>query len=288
VTGQVSPLGLHALVWVGDWTLASAKHAIASTAEIGFDLIEIPLLDPSSVDTSMTRSLLDEHGLGASCSLGLDPDADVSSEDPAVVARGRDLLGQAVDVTAEIGATDLCGVLYSVLAKYPTPISERSRANVVESMHWLAERAAGSGLRINLEVVNRYETNVVNTTADMLALIDETGADIGVHLDSYHMNIEENGFAVPVREASDAGRLRYVHLGESHRGFMGTGTVDFDTLCATLREVEYAGPVVFESFSSAVVHPTLSNQLAVWRNLWDDGEELARHAHAFMMQRLRA
>ena len=288
MTGQVSPLGLHALVWVGDWTPASAKHAIASTADIGFDLIEIPLLDPSSVDTSMTRSLLDEHGIMAACSLGLDPDADVSSEDSAVVARGRDLLGQAVDVTAEIGATDLCGVLYSVLAKYPTPISERSRANVVESMHWLAERAAGSGLRINLEVVNRYETNVVNTTADMLTLIDETGADIGVHLDSYHMNIEENGFAVPVREASDADRLRYVHLGESHRGFMGTGTVDFDTLCATLREVEYAGPVVFESFSSAVVHPTLSNQLAVWRNLWADGEELARHAYAFMMQRLRA
>ena len=65
-------------------------------------------------------------------------------------------------------------------------------------------------------------------------------------------------------------------------------TVDFDTLCTTLREVEYAGPVVFESFSSAVVHPTLSNQLAVWRNLWDDGEELARHAYGFMMQRLRA
>ena len=288
MTTEANPLGLHALVWVGDWTPASAKHAIASTADIGFDLIEVPLLDPSNIDAAMTRSLLDEFGLGAACSLGLDPDADVSSEDPAVVARGRDLLGQAVDVAAEIGATDLCGVLYSVLAKYPTPISDRSRANVIESMSWLAERAAGSGLRVNLEVVNRYETNVVNTTADMLSLIDKTGADIGVHLDSYHMNIEENGFAAPVHEAAVAGRLRYVHLGESHRGYMGTGTVDFDTLCATLREVEYAGPVVFESFSSVVVHPTLSNTLAVWRNLWDDGEELARHAYAFMMQRLRA
>lgn len=67
---------------------------------------------------------------------------------------------------------------------------------------------------------------------------------------------------------------------------MGTGTVDFDTFCATLREVEYTGSVVFESFSSAVVHPTLSNTLAVWRNLWDDGEDLARHAYAFMTQRL--
>lgn len=287
MTNLGNPLGLHALVWVGDWTPSSAKHAIASTADLGFDLIEIPLLDPTSVDAEMTRALLEDHGLGAACSLGLDPQADVSSEDPVVVARGRDLLARAVDVTAAMGATDLCGVLYSVLAKYPTPISDRSRAHVVESMAWLAERAAGSGLRVNLEVVNRYETNVVNTTSEMLALIEETGADLGVHLDTYHMNIEENGFAAPVHEAFDAGRLRYVHVGESHRGYMGTGTVDFDTFCSTLREVEYSGPVVFESFSSAVVHPTLSNTLAVWRNLWDDGEDLARHASAFLTQRLR-
>ena len=283
-----SPLGLHALVWVGEWTPASAKHAISSTAGLGFDLIEIPLLDPNSVDTAMTRTLLEEHGLGAACSMGLDPAADVSSEDPTVVARGRDLLARAVDTTVAIGATDLCGVLYSVLAKYPAPISERSRGHVLESMAWLAERAAGSGLRVNLEVVNRYETNVVNSTRQMLDLIEETGVDLGVHLDTYHMNIEENGFAAPVREAFDAGRLRYVHVGESHRGYMGTGTVDFDTFCATLREVKYDGPVVFESFSNAVVHPTLSNNLAVWRNLWDDGEDLARHAYAFLTQRLRA
>lgn len=279
-------LGLHALVWVGDWTPPSAKHAISSTAALGFDLIEVPLLDPASVDSTMTRGLLEEHGLGAACSLGLDPDADVSSEDPAVVSRGRDLLARAVDAAAGMGATDLCGVLYSVLAKYPSPLSPRSREHVVESMAWLAERAAGSGVRVNLEVVNRYETNVVNTTAEMLALIDETGADLGIHLDTYHMNIEEDGLAEAVHQAVDAGRLRYVHVGESHRGYLGRGNVDFDTFCATLREVEYVGPVVFESFSSAVVHPTLSNQLAVWRNLWDDGEDLATHAHAFLAERL--
>ena len=81
-----------------------------------------------------------------------------------------------------------------------------------------------------------------------------------------------------MRRAVEAGRLRYAHVDESHRGHMGTGTVDFDTFCGILRDVEYAGPVVFESFSSVVVHPTLSNQLAVCRNLWDDGADLARHA----------
>ncbi|UAL29469.1 sugar phosphate isomerase/epimerase [Nocardioides rotundus] len=284
---MTNPLGLHALVWVGDWTPESARHAISSTAGLGFDLIEVPLLDPTAVDAAMTRSLLEEYGLGAACSLGLDPSADVSSEDPAVVSRGRDLLANAVDAAAGMGASDLCGVLYSVLAKYPSPLSPRSRDNVVESMAWLAERAAGSGLRVNLEVVNRYETNVANTTAEMLSLIEDTGADLGVHLDTYHANIEENGFVEPVQQAHDAGRLRYVHIGESHRGYLGTGSIDFDTFCGALRDVGYDGPVVFESFSSAVVHPTLSNQLAVWRNLWDDSADLAKHAHAFLAERLR-
>ncbi len=133
-------------------------------------------------------------------------------------------------------------------------------------------------------MVNRYETNVGNTAREMLALIEQTGADIGVHLDSYHMNIEENGLAEPVRESGD--RFRYLHIGESHRGYLGTGNVDFDELFGAVREVGYTGPVTFESFSSAVVHPDLSTMLAVWRNLWDDSRDLATHARAFMAERL--
>lgn len=282
----MNPLGLHALVWVGDWSPDSARHAISSTARLGYDLIEVPLLDPATVDTAMTRALLDDHGLDAACSLGLAPDADVSSQDPAVVARGRDLLAKAVDTAAELGASDLCGVLYSRLAKYPAPLSTRAREHVVESMRWLGERAAGCGLRVNLEVVNRYETNVANTAADMLTLIADSGVDLGVHLDSYHANIEENGLRDPVLTSAAEGRLRYVHVGESHRGYLGSGNVDFDAFCAALREVEYRGPVVFESFSSAVVHPILSNTLSVWRNLWTDGEDLAAHARTFLLERL--
>ncbi len=280
----MNQLGLHALVWVGDWSPSSARHAISSTAACGFDLIEVPLLDPATVDASMTRRLLDDHGMAAACSLGLSPDADVSSEDHAVVGRGRELLGRAVDTAADLGASRLCGVLYSCLAKYPAPMSDKARDHVVESLSWLGERAAGSGLGISLEVVNRYETNVANTAADMLALIDDSGADLGLHLDTYHMNIEEDGMRTPVLSSAD--RLSYVHVGESHRGYLGTGTVDFDGFCAALGEVGYTGPVVFESFSSAVVHPTLSNSLAVWRDLWSDGADLARHARQFLVDRL--
>ncbi len=281
---MTSLLGVHALVWSGTWDEPAARHAISSAAAAGFDLIEVPILDPFGIDTAMTRRLLDEHGIRSACSMGLPADADVSSEDPAVLANGKKLLSRAVEVAHELGADYLCGVLYSQLGKYPAPVTPRSRAHVVEAVQSLAADAGQAGVRVSLEVVNRYETNVVNTAAQMLELLDETGSDVAVHLDTYHMNIEEDGFVKPVDECKN--RLGYVHIGESHRGYLGTGTIDFDSFFGALVASGYDGPVTFESFSSAVVHPELSNQLAVWRNLWSDGDDLARHAREFIAKRL--
>lgn len=281
----MNPLGVHALVWAGDWTEQSARFAIESTREAGFDLIELAVFDPAATDVAMTKQLLVDNGLGVTVSLGLDAETDVSSEDPAIVARGRDHLAAVLEVAHGVGATHLCGVIYSAMQKYPHPASALSRQNSAQAMAWLAEQSSAAGVTLALEVVNRYETNIANTAAEMLAHIDHTGADIGVHLDSYHMNIEENGLVEPVELCGS--RLRYVHIGESHRGYLGTGNVDFDSLFGAIRNSGYTGPVTFESFSSAVVHPSLSNALAVWRNLWEDSRDLASHAHAFMAERLR-
>jgi D-psicose/D-tagatose/L-ribulose 3-epimerase len=284
---MTNKLGVHALVWSGSWGEEDARHAIASAGKAGFDLIEVPILDPYGIDTAMTRRLLDEYGLAAACSMGLPRQADVATEDADAQAAGKKLLTRAVEVAGELGADALCGVLYSRLAKYPGPLSQRSRAHVVDALQHLAARADEAGVPVNLEVVNRYETNVANTAAEMLLLLDEVGApNLGVHLDTYHMNIEEDGFRVPVEQVGD--RLGYVHIGESHRGYLGTGTIDFDSFFSAVRASGYQGTVTFESFSSAVVHPDLSNDLAVWRNLWDDGDDLATHAHEFMASRLLA
>jgi D-psicose/D-tagatose/L-ribulose 3-epimerase len=124
---------------------------------------------------------------------------------------------------------------------------------------------------------------VLNTTAQTLAYIEEVGRDnVVAHLDTYHMNIEEESFRDPVLAAARAGKLGYVHVGESHRGQLGTGTVPWDEFFSALHEVHYAGTITFESFSSEVVHPTLSSNLSIWRDLWGDGMDLARGARAFL------
>lgn len=282
----MNTLGLHALVWVGDWSHESARTAVEGTRRTGFDLIEVPLLEPESVDADFTRTLLQDNGLAAACSLGLDPATDVTSEDPQIVEAGKQRLKAAVDVASGMGAQRLCGVLYSNLGKYAAPATDRSRAHASEAMAWLADYSKAAGLPVSLEVVNRYETNIANTCDEMVTFIEGTGADLDLHLDTYHMNIEEDGFVEPVRR--HASRIGYVHVGESHRGYMGTGSIDFPAFFGALAEVGYTGPITFESFSSAVVHPSLSNSLGVWRNLWDDSEDLARHAHRFMTEHIEA
>jgi D-psicose/D-tagatose/L-ribulose 3-epimerase len=280
-----NPVGVHALVWVGDTSPASVETAVRNTAEAGFDLLELSLHDAVNLDTAQARAALESAGLSVACSRGLAFTADVSSDDPAVVRRGAELLGESLRITHELGGTHLTGALYSALGKYPRPLTSAGRRNVVAVLHDLAAEAATLGMTLGLEICNRYETNVVNTAHDALVLADDIDADnVTIHLDTYHMNIEEDDFVGPVREVGE--RLGYVHIGENHRGYLGSGHLDFDRFFDALAEIDYHGPITFESFSSAVVSPGLSNDLAIWRNLWSDGRDLAKHAREYIAGQL--
>ena len=276
-------IGVHALVWVGGWSPDEARKAISSSKEAGYDLIELAALEPETFDADMTARLLQEYGLEVGVSLGLSEDTDVSSEDPECVARGRVLLESAVNLVRDVGGHYLGGVIFSKLGRYAAPVTERGRANSVETMTWLADKAAASDITLGLEFVNRYETNVLNTTGQTLAFLEEVDRDnVVAHLDVYHMNIEEVSFSGAVHAAAAAGKLGYVHLGESHRGALGTGSIQFEEFFTALREVDYQGVLTFESFSSEVVHPTLSANLAIWRNTWTDSMQLAKDAREFI------
>jgi D-psicose/D-tagatose/L-ribulose 3-epimerase len=276
--------GGHALVWVGDWSAASARSAISSAARNGYDYIELAIFDPWSFDIAMTKDLLQEFNLRAHASLGLSAKTDVTSPDASIVKKGDELLCKVADVLHALGGTELCGVIYSSLAKYPGPASKEARASSVAAMQRLADYTAELGINIDLEVVNRYETNIMNTGLEGLEFLDQVNRpNAFIHLDTYHMNIEEDGLQKSVLAAGE--RLGYVHIGESHRGYLGTGNVDFDSFFTALKKINYQGPITFESFSSAVVDPALSNTLCVWRNLWNDSDDLAKKSLDFMKAR---
>ncbi|PPI01217.1 epimerase [Rathayibacter sp. AY1B7] len=282
-----NPLGVHALVFAGGTTPDEVTATIEQTKAAGFDLLELSLHDVQNLDTASARTALEANDLGIVCSRGLAFSADVSSDDSEVVARGAKLLADSLETTHALGGTHFTGALYSALGKYSAPLSAAGRANVVSVLTDLAAEASTKGMTLGLEICNRYETNVINTAADALRLVDDIGADnVLIHLDTYHMNIEEDDFFRPVLLVGD--RLGYVHIGENHRGYLGSGHLDFTTFFHALAAIDYRGPITFESFSSAVVSPTLSNDLAVWRNLWNDGPALARHAHGFLVNALES
>lgn len=276
--------GGHALVWAGDWSEASARKAAVSAKKAGYDYIEMLMIEPEKIDVAMTKEVLAEHGLSATASLGLSPETDVTSTNPSIVKKGDELLRKVVDKLHAIGSTELCGVIYCSLGKYPGPASAENRANSISAVTRLADYASDKGININLEVVNRYETNIMNTGKEGLKFLEAVNRpNAYLHLDTYHMNIEEDGMSQAVLDAGDA--LGYVHIGESHRGYLGSGNVDFDTFFSALKKINYSGPITFESFSSVVVDPALSNALCIWRNLWEDSDDLAAHALKYMKAR---
>jgi sugar phosphate isomerase/epimerase len=104
------------------------------------------------------------------------------------------------------------------------------------------------------------------------------GRLIGVHLDAYHMNIEEEEFGEPVRRVAD--RLVHFHLSESHRGIPGRGTVDWRAIVQALDDAEYDGYVGLESF--AEVSPAMRRATCIWRDPAPDSDTLVREGLAFL------
>lgn len=274
-------LGIHSFVWTGGQTQAGLEMAMEKTAAAGYGLIELSYLRPDLYDLDALARRAQSLGLAVAVTMGLPVSADVSSEDADVVAAGDALLAAAVRTTRDVGGTTLGGILFSAHAKYGAKPTAQGRRNSVAAVSRAAAVAEAAGVDLVLELVNRFESNLLNTTAQGLAYLDEVGSPVvKLHLDTFHMNIEEANPAAAIRLAGD--RLGYFHVGESNRGYLGDGVIDFDAQFDALLDIGYAGDVTFESFSDAVVDDALSVACAIWRDTWTDSVPLAAHAKAFI------
>ena len=273
----MNPFGVHAMVLVRDWDATGAETAIRIAAAIGYDVIEVPLFDPAGTDLVRTRDLLRQHKLTPAVSLGLTAETDLSSADPAICQAGVAQLHKVVDATAFIGGSVVAGVIGSAWQKYDVPPTEAGYANAVAGMREVAQAARGKGVTLAVEVVNRFESNLLNTAAQAVRFVDAVGEDnVGIHLDTFHMHIEEPDTAAAIQ--SCGARLRYFHVNENHRGYMGSGSLDFTPIFRALVAASYAGPISFEAFSSSTCTPVVASKAAIWRNVYDDGEDVARGA----------
>lgn len=283
----MNKLGVHAFVWEKGWSNEECARAIGNTAEVGYDLIEIAALDPKTIDVDFTRRQLEKAGIGVTASLGLEANEDISSNDRENEKRGQAKLERAVAMARDVGATHVCGILESAFQKYNVPTTPEGVKRSAEVLRHVAEIAARSNIILGLEVVNRYESNVLNTASqavEMCKLID--APNVKAHLDVYHMNIEESDIQQAILDTGDY--LGYFHTGDSHRGYMGSGSIDLAGVFRAIVKSGYTGPITFESFSSRVVGQPLEGILGIWRNLWEDSRDLAEHALLYTKVQLKA
>lgn len=277
-------LGIHSFVWTDGKTQEGLERALEKSAEHGYRCIEFAYLRPKLFDLDKLAKKSMELDVEIGVTMGLPLDKDVSSEDKAVVASGKEMLADAVRAVRDLGGNKLGGILYSAHTKYNSQPTERGWKNSVEAISETAEIAKDTSIDLVLEVVNRFESNLINTTAQGLKYLSDTGTDhVKLHLDTFHMQIEEVNLGAAIRLAGD--KIGYFHIGESNRGYLGDGTIVWEPVFDALVEIEYANDVIFESFSTSIVDEGLSLVCGIWRNTWRDNDPLAAHARQFIIQK---
>lgn len=274
-------LGIHSFVWTGGQTQSGLEMALRKSAEHGFRTIEFAYLRPEKFNLDQLSKLARSLDVEIGVTMGLPLSSDISSDDDSTVAAGCAMLSDAVKAVRDIGGNKLGGILYSAHTKYNRQPTKRGWDNSVKSIAKIADQAKDAGVDLVLEVVNRFETNLLNTTAQGLKFIAETGSShVRLHLDTFHMNIEEANPAAAIRMAGD--KLGYFHIGESNRGYLGDGVINFDLIFDALLDINYSRDIVFESFSTTVVDEGLSLACAIWRDTWTSNDPLAAHAKQYI------
>ncbi|SMC44460.1 D-psicose/D-tagatose/L-ribulose 3-epimerase [Primorskyibacter flagellatus] len=273
--------GVHTSMWTMTWDRAGCERAVTKAKSYGMDFLEIALLDPPSVDAAHSRQMLEAAQMRAVCSLGLPQEVWASHNPDGAV----DFLTVALDKCAAIGAEALSGVVYGGIGERTgQPPTQAELDNVADAMTRAARHAKSLGLLFGIEPVNRYETHLINTGWQAVEMIERIGADnIFVHLDTYHMNIEEKGIAQGIIDARD--HLRYIHLSESDRGTPGAGTIAWDEIYSALRAIGFKGGLAMESFIN--MPPALANGLSVWRPVASGETEVMENGLPFLRNKAR-
>jgi D-psicose/D-tagatose/L-ribulose 3-epimerase len=277
-----SRFGAHAFVWTPEWDEAGAERAISAAASLGLDFVEIPLLRLDDFPIDATKALLEEHGIGATTSLGLPAALHMPFNPTGAV----EFLRRALELTAALGSEALSGALYGHLGTLTRePPKPEELKTCVTALREVAKIAAGHGLRLGIEALNRYETYLCNTAEQLAELLDRIDEDnVFGHLDTYHMNIEEKGFRAPIERLGD--RLGYIHLSESDRGTPGTANVHWDDVFPALVDIGYEGPLVMESF--VAVNEDIIGATCIWRDIVGDPDKMVGDGLAFLRERAEA
>lgn len=270
-------LAFHVSIAIADATPANLATVLGELRAREYRRAVLPPLDPSHTETTALRRVFEEADLIPVAMTGQGPGADVSSADEAERRAGAAALREAVDFATAVGADQLNGVPYGRFGPPGGPTSRAAFVRAAREVGAVADYAAGEGVAMTFEVLNRYETSAINTAAQAVEFVELSGSDnLRIHLDTFHMAIEETDMAGAIRTALP--RLGYLELGQSGRGSLSTGVVDIAGVVRQALDDGYTGRWGVEAFSRPLVGSPAADLLSIWRAPFDDALELATDA----------
>jgi D-psicose/D-tagatose/L-ribulose 3-epimerase len=273
--------GVSTWLWTSPFTKDTEK-LFPRIKEMGFDAVEIPIEDPSLIDVKSLKSALRSNDLSGIVCGAFGPTRDLTSDDPSFHKTCFSYLLSCFEIAQAINAGFVAGPMYSAVGKARLVSAEQKKIEwerAVKNLTKVCIMAQDHGLKIALEPLNRFESDLVNTAADVMKMISDINHPAAhVLLDGFHMNIEEADMECAVKTVGE--KLIHVQVSDSHRGTPGTGQTNWDKLKRGLEAIQYSGVISIESFTPDVKE--LAGAVCIWRPLAESQDSLASEGLSFL------
>lgn len=269
------------------WTSPFQTDTIALFPKIkamGYDVVEIPVEDPSLIDVRKVKEALTANGLEPVICGAFGPSRDLTHEDPAYHKTSLQYIESCLDICTALGAGFLAGPMYSAVGKARLVSPEQRKREwerAVLNLRKVSRMAEERGLEIAIEPLNRFESDLINTAEDVMRLIGDINHPAAkVLLDGFHMNIEEPDIEKAILHVGE--KLIHVQVSENYRGTPGTGQTRWDAYERGLSAIGYTGALSIESFTPQVKE--LAGAVCIWKPLAPTQDGFASEGLAFLKQ----
>lgn len=274
--------GVNTFVWVSPFTSEAVDEIAYKVKQFGFDILEIACEDPSKIDVSRVHDAVKKNHLDVVVCGAFGPDRNICSENQEIIKTAKSYIKWLIDAAEALNAEVVAGPMYSSVGKahYDDPVErEKEWKRAVVGIREMADYADKKGVKLALETLNRFETDMLNTVSQGLDFIGDVGKDnVGLHLDTFHMHLEEKSSAEAVRLAGE--KIFHFHACENDRGIPGTGQVRWGEIAAAIKDVKYTGPIVIESFTKEVKE--IARAVCIWREIAPSQDAIAKEGLAFL------
>jgi len=273
--------GASTFIWVSPFS-DDTLYLFDKARSLGFDTLEICIENPETINTAAIKTVAEQTNMNILICGAFGPTRDISSTDPAIRQNGLDYLKTCIDITDNVGANMLSGPMYSATGK-TNLLSKQEKheqwSYAVENIQSTATYAAASGIKLAVEPLNRFETDFINTVDQAMNFLSRVDMDnVGLLLDTFHMNIEEIDIAAAIRRAGS--KLFNFHACSNDRGTPGRDHINWPQIKTALADISYDGCMVIESFNPGITE--IARAVSLWRKTAESPDALAQDGIVFL------